>query len=173
MLFSIPYLILRGMLRLVPSAGGGREREVEILVLRHHVKGVIEESRPPEAQAVGQSLPFSAAARMLPRERRESFLVTPATLLRWHQELVRRKWTDRRKPVGRPPMSSQVGELILRLAKENPRWGCVRIQGELSGSRNPGGSHDHPLAAQRNGLGPAPRRHDSFADRLLFELLCH
>jgi hypothetical protein len=85
-LFSILYLILRGMLRLVPSAGGGREREVEILVLRHQVKVLIEESRPPEAQAVGQGLPFGcgphAAARApgkLPRHSGDAPSLAPGT----------------------------------------------------------------------------------------------
>ncbi len=105
MLFSILYLILRGMLRLVPSAGGGREQEVEILVLRHQVKVLSRKAGRPKLRRLDRVF-LSAAARMLPRERRESFLVTQATLLRWHRELVRRKWTNRRKPVGRPPMSS-------------------------------------------------------------------
>ena len=133
MLCSILYLFVRGLLRLVPAAEGGREREIEILVLRHQVKVLSRKAAGrPRLRRLDRVL-LSAAARMLPRERRESFLVTPGTLLRWHRELVRRKWTYRRKPLGRPPMSSQVRDLILRLARENPRWGCVRIQGELRG----------------------------------------
>jgi putative transposase len=157
-LFSILYLILRGMLRLVPSAGGGREREVEILILRHQVKVLSRKAGRPKLRRLDRVF-LSAAARMLPRERRESFLVTPATLLRWHRELVRRKWTYRSKPVGRPPMSSQVRELILRLARENPRWGCVRIQGELRGLGIRVGATTIRSLLKRNGLGPAPRRH--------------
>src|SRR5207244_8832516 len=109
-----------------------RDREVEILVLRHQIKVLSRKAGRPKLWRLDKVF-LSAAARMLPRERRSSFLVTPATLLRWHRELVKRKWTYRGKRVGRPPMSPQVRELILRLARENPRWGCVRIQGELRG----------------------------------------
>jgi putative transposase len=58
--------------------------------------------------------------------------VTPKTLLRWHRELVRLKWARYgKRPVGRPPLPTEVQELILRLAKETPRWGYKRIKGEL------------------------------------------
>src|SRR5207245_7131568 len=100
--------------------------------LRHQVKVLSRKAGRPKLRRVDKVFP-SAAARMLPRERWPSFLITPATLLRWHRELARRKWTYRRKPAGRPPLSPEVLELILRLARENPRWGCVRIQGELRG----------------------------------------
>ena len=92
MLFSIVYLVIRGLLRLVPGAEGGREREVEILVLRHQVKVLSRKAGRPNLRRLDRVF-LSAAARMLPHERRASFLVTPATLLRWHRELVRRKWT--------------------------------------------------------------------------------
>jgi hypothetical protein len=69
-------------------------------------------------------------SRVLPRPRWSSFLVSPQTLLRWHRELVRRKWTyPRRATGGRPPIADGVRDLILRM--DNPRWGCVRIKGEL------------------------------------------
>jgi hypothetical protein len=59
-------------------------------------------------------------------------MVTPATLLRWHRRLVAKQWTYPR-PVGRPPMSREIRELVLRLARENPRWGYPRIVSELKG----------------------------------------
>jgi len=56
----------------------------------------------------------------------------PDTVLRWHPELVRRKWTFRRKGnPGRPKLSSELEALIVRLVKENTRWGYDKIQGEL------------------------------------------
>jgi putative transposase len=59
-------------------------------------------------------------------------LFKPDTVLRWHRELVRRKWTFRRdRPNGRPPVAAELEELIVRLARENPRWGYSKMQGEL------------------------------------------
>jgi hypothetical protein len=102
---------------------------------------------------------LAAASRLLPRERWASFLVRPATILRWHRELVRRKWTFRRKPPGRPPMSSQVRELILRLARENP-LGVREDPGRAPRSRHLGRSHHYPDIAPtpRLGTGTATRR---------------
>lgn len=157
MLFSILYLILRGLLRLAPFPEDGRGREVEILVLRHQVKVLCRKAGRPKLRRMDRML-LAAAARMLPRQRWESFLVTPATLLRWHRELVRRKWTYRRKRIGRPPISPEVRELILRLARENPRWGCVRIQGELRGLGIKVGATTIRSLLRSQGLGPAPRR---------------
>jgi putative transposase len=145
-LFSIFYLILRGLLRFVPSGEEGREREVEILVLRHHLKVLSRNVGRPNLRRADRAL-LAAASRLLPRERWASFLVRRATILRWRRELVRHKWTFRRKPLGRPPISPQVRELILRLARENPRWGA-----EGSGDRS---SHTNEFSVA--GLGP-PRR---------------
>src|SRR5438270_7855181 len=74
---------------------------------------------------------LAALARMLPRRRRHTLVVTPQTLLRWHRELVRRKWTQPRRSPGRPPVNDRVRQLVLRFARENPRWGYPRIAGEL------------------------------------------
>jgi putative transposase len=76
---------------------------------------------------------LAAFAAMLPRERRRSFLVQPATVSRWHRELVRRRWTYARRAPGRPSLTAQARELVLRLAAENPGWGYKRIHGELVG----------------------------------------
>jgi transposase len=84
-------------------------------------------------------------------------LVTPQTVLRWHRELVRRKWTQPRQP-GRPQIGPEARELVLRLARENPRWGYLRISGELLklNLRASPSSVRRVLAAA--GLEPAPRR---------------
>jgi transposase InsO family protein len=85
-------------------------------------------------------------------------IVTPQTLLRWHRELVRRRWTQPPCGPGRPPVERRVRELVLRLARENPRWGYPRIAGELLKL----GVHVSPSTVRRlllaAGLGPAPRR---------------
>jgi putative transposase len=156
-LFSILYLILRGLLRLAGPERESRDREVEILVLRHQLKVLSRKTGRPRLRRLDRVL-LAAAARVLPRQRWSSFLVTPSTLLRWHRELVRRKWTYRAKRVGRRPMAPQVRELILRLARENPRWGCVRIQGELRGLGIRVGATTIRTLLRRNGFGPAPRR---------------
>jgi putative transposase len=166
-LFSIIYVIVRGLLRLVPTRGEDRDREVELLVLRHQVKVLSRKAGRPKLRRVDKVF-LSAAARMLPRERRSSLLVTPATLLRWHRELIRRKWTYRSKSVGRPPVSPQVIDLIVRLARENPRWGCVRIQGELRGLVIRVGATTIRTLLRRHGLGPAPRRQGPSWSKFLF-----
>jgi len=92
------------------------------------------------------------------RARWSAFLVSPQTLLRWQRELVRRKWTYRRRPAGRPPLDPERRELVLRLARENPRWGCVRIQGELRKLGVRVGATTIRTLLRQRGLGPAPRR---------------
>jgi putative transposase len=97
---------------------------------------------------------------MLPRERwAASFLVSPQTVLGWHRDLVRRKWTyGRTGRPGRPPIDPEVTALIVRMARENPRWGCVRIRGELAKLGIKVGATTIRSILRRHGLGPAPRR---------------
>jgi putative transposase len=164
MIFSLLYIVLRAVLRLV-LAGGQRDREIEILVLRQQVRVLQRKAGRPKLRRRDR-LFLAAAARLLPRERWSSFIVTPATLLRWHRELVKHKWTYRRRRIGRPPLDPKIGRLIVRMAKENPRWGYVRIQGELRklGIRVGASSIKRLLA--REGLGPAPRRGPSWGEFL-------
>ena len=144
-MLSLLYLVVRALVRLLASGGRGRDdersKDLEIFVLRHQLRVL------------------AAASRAIPRDRWVAFLVTPATLLRWHRELVRRKWTYRRtgKP-GRPPIGAAIRALIRRLARENPRWGCVRIEGELRklGIRVAATTIRTLLRTAR--AGPAPRR---------------
>ncbi|MDQ3345101.1 MAG: integrase core domain-containing protein [Chloroflexota bacterium] len=161
-MFSLVYLAIRVLARLIVTGGhGGRDdgaKALEILVLRHQLRVLRRTSGPPRYRAIDRVL-LAAASRSIPRDRWVAFLVTPATLLRWHRELVRKKWTYRRtgRP-GRPPIDAEVRQLILRLARENPRWGCVRIQGELRklGIRVGTTTIRSLLRAART--GPAPRR---------------
>jgi putative transposase len=101
---------------------------------------------------------FAGLGRLLPRGRRVGLVVTPRTLLRWHRELVRRKWAQPQVRYGRPSIDAEVLRLVLRLAKENPRWGYQRIVGELRKlgvSVSPSSVRWMLLDA---GLEPAPRR---------------
>ena len=81
--------------------------------------------------------------RLLPRARWRSFLITPATLLAWHRRLVAKRWTYVRRP-GRLPIRLEIRALVLRLARDNPRWGYLRIVGELKGLGYP--SRQRPCA---------------------------
>ena len=81
------------------------------------------------------------------------------TLLRWHRTLVRRKWTyGKKRTPGRPPIGPQTAALILRMARDNARWGCVRICGELRKLGIRVGATTIRTLLRQHGLGPAPRR---------------
>ena len=125
-------------------------------MLRHQVKVLRRTVRRPELRDRDGAF-FAAASRALSRDR-WAFVVTPQTPLRWHRELMRRKRTHRRRGTGRPGLHSNTTDLIVRLGRENPRWGCVRIQGELRklGIRVRASTIRRIL--RRGGLGPAPRR---------------
>ena len=87
--------------------------------------------------------------------------MTPQTLLRWHRELVRLKWARySKRPPGRPQLPTEVQELIMRLAKENPRWGYKRIQGELLKLGIKGHGDQKAARTPRPGAGATPRWHD-------------
>jgi transposase InsO family protein len=164
MLFSLLYMVLRAVLRLAP-AGDQRDREVEILVLRHQVKALKRKAGRPKLRRRDR-LFLAAAARLLPRGRWSCFIVTPATLLAWHRQLVKRKWTCRRRRSGRPPLDEEICRLIVRMARDNPRWGYVRIQGELRKLGIRVGASSIKGLLLRAGLGPAPRRGTSWGEFL-------
>src|SRR5665811_258224 len=152
-------LIIRAFSRLLAgSRGDDGSKDLEILVLRHQLRVLRRKSGPPKLRAIDRVL-LAVASRSIPRERWSCFLVTPATLVRWHRELVRKKWTYGKTGLpGRPPIDPAVRDLVLRIASENPRWGCVRIQGELAklGINISATAIRNLLRIAR--LGPAPRR---------------
>jgi len=158
MLFVL-WLIVRLLARLlVLSNADDGAKDLEILVLRHQLRVLRRKTGRPRFTAAHRVL-LAAASRALPRRRWASFLVTPQTLLRWHRTLVRRKWTyGKERTRGRPPIDPQTGALILRMARENARWGCVRISGELRKLGIRVGATTIRTLLRRHGLGPAPRR---------------
>jgi transposase InsO family protein len=88
-------------------------------------------------------------------------LFTPDTLLRWHRRLVAKKWdysNRRQKPVGRPPLDSEIEQLVVRLAKENPTWGYDRIAGMLANLGHEVSDTTVGNVLKANGLEPAPDR---------------
>lgn len=121
--------------------GSDQSKEVEILLLRRQL-AILQRSqtRPPRLTR-WEKLTLAVLAHRLVRlcdgahARMDACLLLfrPDTVLRWHRDLVRRKWTFRFQPsAGRPPTSPELVELIVRFANENPCWGYSRMHGELS-----------------------------------------
>jgi putative transposase len=108
----------------------------------------------------GDRLVLTALSRCLPRAAWLVFPVQPETLVRWHRELVRRKWAafGRRHRPGRPPLSAASRALILQLANENPRWGYQRIRGELLKLGHSVSATTIRAQLRRHGIPPAPER---------------
>src|SRR5450759_4793727 len=110
MLFSLLYFLVRRLL----GAGGRRsdEKDIELLVLRHQVKVLQRQGKRPRLNRLDRVF-LAAASRRLPRSGWSAFLVRPETLLRWHRELVRKKWSYRRTgQPGRPPVDADVRDLV-------------------------------------------------------------
>src|SRR5262249_24985590 len=104
---------------------------LEIVVLRHELAVLRRQMHRPQLTSADRAL-LAAASRLLPRSQWTSFMVTPTTLLRWHRRFVARRWTYGGRP-GRPCVDAEICVLVLRLARENPRWGYQRIAGEVNG----------------------------------------
>jgi putative transposase len=152
------YMILRRVFQFLVLLGrGDRAKEVEILALRQQVAVLRRQVNRPDLQP-GDRVLLAALSRLLPRPSWKVFFVTPATLLRWHRDLVARTWTYPPKRPGRPSTRTDVRDAVLRLARENPLWGYQRISGELAGA----GIQVSPSTVRdilkRAGLDPAPRR---------------
>ena len=154
---TLGLMVLRGLLGIFGLGPGADERDVEIAVLRHQL-AVLRRQVVRPRYAPSDRMLLAWLAQRLPRERWSVFLVTPGTLLRWHRELVARRWTYPPTGGDRRCLPEATVELVLRLARENPRWGYLRIVGETRklGVMVSATSVRSILRSHR--LKPAPRR---------------
>src|SRR3954447_5046440 len=154
---AIALMIVRRVLGVLGCGPTPNADAVEIAVLRHQL-AVLHRQAPRPRYNPADRMVLAALAKLLSRKRWAVFLVTPATLLRWHRELIVRRWTY--PPTGRDRrgLDEKIVALVVRLARENPRWGYLRIVGEC---RNLGvrvAATSVRRILRRHGLGPAPRR---------------
>ena len=150
------YRLLCALLRLLVRLGI-EDRDLEIVVLRHQLRVLGRGSGRPRFTTADRAF-LAAASRLLGREWWSSFLVAPDTLSRWHRQLLsRRRRPPTRRP-GRPPLDPGIKALVRRLGRENPRWGYLRIRGELLKLSLDVSGTTIASVLRRGGLGPAPRR---------------
>jgi putative transposase len=159
MTFRLLYLLFCQVLRwLVLLARSSAAKDAELLVLRHEVAVLRRQVTRPRVDWADRAV-LAGLARLLPRPAWQGLFVQPATLLRWHRDLVQRRWTYPHRP-GRPAVAREVRALVLRLASENPTWGYRRIHGELCrlGYKGRIGASTVWTILHRAGVDPAPTR---------------
>jgi putative transposase len=156
---SFLYWSLRRLLELaVLRRRSEREKEIEILLLRHQLRVLERQAARSQLTPADRAL-LAAFSRVLPRAAwKRSLFVTPGTVLRWHRELVARRWTYPHRPPGRPATPAETRELVVRLARENPGWGYRRIQGELVGLGFKLAASTVWTILKEAGIEPAPNR---------------
>ena len=160
MTFRLLYLILVrlcGWLALLPRSDDAKD--TEILVLRHQIVVLQRQVRSPRltwadrAVLAALTRPLSAVPR-----RQLALIVTPRTLLRWHADLVKHRWTYRHRAPGRPRTSATMRRLALEMARDNPTWGYRRICGELTGLGYKIAASTIWEMLKAAGIDPAPQR---------------
>ncbi len=153
---TVGLMMLRRLIGLLGLGPSPDAKDVELAVLRHQLAVLRRQVNRPR-YTPSDRMVLAWLAKLLPRERWSVFLVTPGTLLRWHRELIARWWTY--PHTGNPrALDEEVVALVVRLVRENPRWGYLRIVGEARklGVRVSATSVRRILRNHR--LGPAPRR---------------
>ena len=139
---------------------------------QHVIEYLMEENRVLRGQLTGRRLRLTddqrrrlaAKGRRLGRRvlRQVTTIVTPDTILRWHRQLIARKWTFTPKRPGRPRIMQEISSLILRMATENPAWGYTRIQGALNNLGHEVARSTVAKVLKAHGIPPAPDRPSSW-----------
>ena len=157
MLLSLCYVLVRHVLQVAIWRWRSEPvKALEIVVLRHELAILRRQTKRPRLTTVDR-LFLAASSRLVPRKAWSTFLITPETLLRWHRRLVAKRWTYPHR-VGRPPIRREIRDLVLRVARENPRWGYQRIVGELKSLGATVSTTTVRTWLRAAGLGPAGRR---------------
>ena len=158
-LHSLLFAFARFMLEILIVRGRPRAKlEAEVLALRHQLRVLERQVGRPRWQPTDRVF-LAAFSGILPRPDWRSLVPSPQTLLRWHRELVRRKWAAyRRLPRRRRRAPSELHKLILRVARENDGWGFRRIQGELLKLGYKCSPTTVKKVLRRHGVPPAPQR---------------
>jgi len=143
------------------------DKDIEILLLRQQLRILQRKQQHPPRISRWEKLTLLVLARKLTvmtnsgraRLSQITFLFKPETLLKWHRELVRRKWTYKKgAPRGRPPITPELEALMLRFAKENPTWGYGKLEGELRKLGYDMGRSTIRDVLKRQHVPPAPER---------------
>lgn len=159
MLVAVIYACVRLVLDVARVRLRLTDAEAEVVLLRHQLRVLRRQVRRPRLEP-GDRLILAALGRSFRRTLAASILVRPETVLGWHRELVRKKWTafGRRAGAGRPELDEELRRLIMEMATDNPRWGCVRIRGELLKLGHRVSASAIRRLLRRRGIGPAPQR---------------
>ena len=158
MTFRLLYLLFCQVLRwLVLLARSSAAKDAELLMLRHEL-AVLRRQVGPRVDWADRAA-LAGLARLLPGPNRHGLFVRPETLLRWHHDLVRRRWSYPHRR-GRPTVAAELRALVVRLAREHPTWGYRRIHGELCrlGDKDRIGASTVGTMLRRAGVDPAPVR---------------
>jgi transposase InsO family protein len=168
MIYQLFVCVVYLLLDTLAAAGvAANEKDLEIALLRQQLR-ILERkvSSKPRLSRLEKVMLVALADQLRGVSQRFRgalgqcvLLVKPDTLLKWHRELVRRKWTFQRpNRGGRPPIEAELECLIVRLARENPRMGFDKIQGELLKLGNAVDRSTVRNVMRRHHLPPAPER---------------
>ena len=153
-----------------------KDKDLEIMILRHQLDVMTRLQAKPVKPNRAEKLTLAVLTKKLKQSTNRSTsqlreiirIVKPETVIRWHRELVRRKWTQEQKfKGGRPRINQEIESLIVRLAQENYRWGYAKIEGELLKLGHKVSISTIRNALNRNGIVPAPVRYGSIGWRKL------